>query len=96
MSDGVTPSDDMIVLAATVAGGEWKTADNIAATLRRLGFKITPQKMVGHLKRLCAEDSPMIESRTNEWARLKEYRVTSNGDMQLGNRFPRTRGLRRV
>lgn len=89
------PSDDMIVLAALLEGGEWRQAEDIASTLRHVGFRISPQKMVGQLKRLIAEDSPMIESRLIDWMRLFEYRVTGFGRTQLGNHFSNTRDLRR-
>lgn len=83
------PTDDMIVLALAMEGEEFRAAEDIASTLRRLGFVIGPQKMAGQLKRLCREDSPMIEARLDlEW-RLNFYRVTRFGDCQLGNRFPK-------
>jgi hypothetical protein len=85
----------MIVLAARLEGGEWRMAEGIASTLRRLGFVLSPQKMVGALNRLLAEDSPMFERKPEQYAReVYVYRVTRFGDCQLGNRFPRTRGLR--
>lgn len=89
------PSDDMIVLAALLEGGEWREAEDIASTLRRLGFKISPQKMVGQLKRLQREDSPMFEGRRDDYFPLTVYRVTGFGRVQLGNHFNNTRDLRR-
>lgn len=97
MSKTAFPSDDMIVLAALVGASEygtpWQEAEMIASTLRRLGFMITSQKMVGQLKRMLAEDAPMFESRLVSYRRLYEYRVTRYGLTQIENRFPTTRPL---
>lgn len=92
---GAFPSDDMIVLAALLEGQEWRQAEDIASTLRRLGFEISPQKMVGQLKRLAAEDLPMIEGRLGVWQRINEYRVTRYGRTQLSNHFAKTYALSR-
>lgn len=73
------PSDDMIVLAALLEGGEWREAEEIASTLRRTGFVISPQKMVGQLKRLEREDSPMFERVHDDWRRLNRYRLSRPG-----------------
>lgn len=81
------PSDDMIVLGALMEGGLWRQAEDIASTLRRLGFVVSPQKMVGQLKRLEREDAAMFESKVIPWARLKEYRVTQYGRTQLRNHY---------
>ena len=95
-SPAAFPSDEMIVLALGLEGGEWRAAEDIASTLRRLGFVISPQKMAGSLKRLCAEALPMVEAKADEAWRLNFYRVTRFGDSQLGNHFPRTRDLWRA
>lgn len=93
------PSDDMIVLAALMGasehGSEWVEAETIASVLRRLGFLITPQMMVGQLKRLLGEDCPMFERHLDNWMRLYEYRVTRHGLAQLESRFPASRPLTR-
>lgn len=85
-----TPSDDMIVLAALLnKGTDWQCAEEIASALRRLGFQISPQKMVGALRRLLAEDCPMFDVRDYPWGtNLSEYRVTRFGLNQLDQRFP--------
>lgn len=91
------PADDMIVLAALLGASEhasgWQEAEVLASTLRLLGFVITPQKTVGQLRRLLAEDSPMLERRPVGWGDQYEYRVTRFGFTQLENRFPNTRPL---
>lgn len=85
-----SPSDDMIVLAALLsARNDWQQAEEVASVLRRLGFIVSPQKMVGTLRRLLAEDSPMFERRPNPWfVGITEYRVTRFGLTQIDNRFP--------
>lgn len=71
------PSDDMIVLAALLSNGtDWQYAKSIASVLRQLGFEISPQKMVGMLRRLLAEEHPMFECRPHPWGDWSEYRVT--------------------
>lgn len=85
------PADDMLVLAALMAANEhgmaWVEAETVASVLRRLGFMITPQEMVGQLKRLLARDCPMFERRENGWGGPYEYRVTRPGLTYLGNRW---------
>lgn len=95
MAKVIHNGDDLVVLAALIEGQEWRYAEDIASTLRRLGHSITPQKMTGTLRRLCAEDSPMFEAKVDEVWRLKLYRVTRFGYCQLESRFVHTRGLRR-
>lgn len=84
----------MIVLAMLLEGEEFRCAEDIASTLRRLGFKISPQKMTGTLRRLCLEDSPMVAAAADPDYRLKFYRVTHFGHTQLNNHFAHSYRLR--